>query len=153
MNLGAAVTVEMAATPERVWALVSDVTRIGELSPETFEGEWSHGATGAMRGATFRGHVNRNGSGLKYWTTCRVTACEPGRSFGFDVLGPGGMVLNTWTYEIVPSAGGSSVTESFSLHDALWTRLYWTLAGRWRGQTNMRGMAQTLERAKAIVEN
>jgi len=39
MNLGDSVTTDMAATPERVWELVADVTRIGELSPETFEAE------------------------------------------------------------------------------------------------------------------
>jgi uncharacterized protein YndB with AHSA1/START domain len=152
MELGAAVTVEMSATPERVWAVVSDVTRIGELSPETFEAEWLGGATGPALGATFRGHVNRNRSGLKYWTTCRVVACEPGRSFAFDVQGPGGMVLNTWTYEIVPSAAGSSVTESFSLADSAGTRFYWKLTGTRRAQTNVRGMTQTLHRVKAIVE-
>ncbi|MDX6267229.1 MAG: hypothetical protein QOD70_1969, partial [Frankiales bacterium] len=31
-----AVTVHMKATPEDIWALVSDITRIGEFSPETF---------------------------------------------------------------------------------------------------------------------
>ena len=40
------VTVHMAAPPERVWDLVSDVTRIGSYSPETFEAEWIEGATG-----------------------------------------------------------------------------------------------------------
>lgn len=151
MDLGASVTVEMAATPERVWEVVSDVTRIGELSPETFEAEWLDGATGPVLGARFRGHVNRNGSGLTYWTTCRVTSCVPGRSFGFDVLGPRGMVVNTWRYEIAPSTAGSSVTESFLLHDGILTRLYWRFAGRRRAQTNVRGMAQTLDRVKAIV--
>ena len=37
------VTIEMAAPPEEVWALVSDVTRIGEFSPETFEARWTRG--------------------------------------------------------------------------------------------------------------
>jgi len=152
MDLGAAVTVEMAAAPDQVWSVVSDVTRIGELSPETFEAEWLAGATGPALGARFRGHVNRNGSGLKYWTTCRVTACEPGRTFGFDVQGPGGMVLNTWTYAIAPSGEGSSVTESFRLPDAALTRLYWRLAASRRSETNRRGMTQTLQRVKAIVE-
>ena len=38
------VTVHMAATPERVWDLVSDVTRIGRYSPETFEAVWIDGS-------------------------------------------------------------------------------------------------------------
>ena len=75
----------MTATPDEVWALVSDVTRIGTFSPETFEAEWLDGATGPAVGARFRGHVKRNGRGPVYWTTCEVTASEAGRSFGFDV--------------------------------------------------------------------
>ena len=34
--LSGEVSLHMDAPPEEVWALVSDVTRIGEFSPETF---------------------------------------------------------------------------------------------------------------------
>ena len=47
--------------PRTIWDLVSDVTKIGRYSPETFEAEWLDGATGPAVGATFRGHVKRNG--------------------------------------------------------------------------------------------
>lgn len=151
MDLGGSVTVEMRATPEVVWAVVSDVTRIGELSPETFEAEWLDGATGPALGAYFRGHVNRNNSGLVYWARCRVTDCQPGRTFGFEV-GMGDVWINTWRYEIAPSPTGCTVTESFRLRDTWSNRTYWGLLGRWRGRTNARGMAQTLARVKAIVE-
>ena len=40
------VTIHMAASPDEVWSLVSDVTRIGSYSPETFEAKWVDGATG-----------------------------------------------------------------------------------------------------------
>ena len=60
------VTVHINATPDQVWDLVSDVTRIGEYSPETFEAEWLDGATGPAVGASFRGHVKRNGKGPIY---------------------------------------------------------------------------------------
>ena len=112
------VTVHMQATPDQVWALVSDVTRIGSYSPETFEAEWIDGATGPAVGAKFRGHVKRNGKGPIYWTTCVVSTCVPGSVFGFDVL-TGGKALNTWTYRIEPSGDGSDVTESFRLADDL----------------------------------
>ncbi len=55
------VTVTIAAPPEQVWDLVTDVTRIGEFSPETFEGKWTRGSTGPEVGAHFAGHVKRNG--------------------------------------------------------------------------------------------
>ena len=42
------VSLYMDAPPEQVWALVSDVTRIGEFSPETFEARWTRGSTGLL---------------------------------------------------------------------------------------------------------
>jgi hypothetical protein len=145
------VTVHMAAAPERVWALVSDVTQIGKFSPETFEAEWLDGANGPAVGARFRGHVKRNGRGPTYWTTCTVTACEPGRAFEFGV-GPTGKALNTWRYELAPANGGTDVTESFQLAPTAPLRLYWTLLGWARGRTNENGMRTTLERIKDNVE-
>jgi uncharacterized protein YndB with AHSA1/START domain len=141
----------MAAPPERIWDLVSDVTKIGRYSPETFEAEWLDGATGPAVGARFRGHVKRNGKGPTYWTACSVTASEPGRVFEFAV-GPPGKGINTWRYDLVPAGDGTDVTESFRLAPKVPIRVYWALLGWTRGKTNHRGMQQTLERIKAEVE-
>lgn len=145
------VTIHVEAPPTKVWELVSDVTRIGELSPETFEAEWIGGASGPAVGARFRGHVRRNGRGPVYWTTCEVTACEPGREFAFDVL-LNGKPVNTWRYILRSEGEGTELTESFCLADSLPTRLYWLLAGWARKRTNLEGMRRTLERVKAISE-
>ena len=146
-----AVTVHMRAAPNQVWALVSDVTRIGKYSPETFEAEWLDGANGPAVGAKFRGHVKRNGKGPVYWTTCVVSTCVPGSTFGFDVL-TGGKALNTWTYRIEPAGDGSDVTESFQLADVWHLKLYWALFGWTRGKTNRNGMQATLDAIKVEVE-
>ena len=145
------VTVHMNADPDRVWDLVSDVTRIGSYSPETFEAEWLDGASGPAVGAKFRGHVKRNGRGPVYWTNCVVNSCVPGAEFGFDVL-TGGKPTNTWTYRIEPADGGSDVTESFRLAETLPLKLYWALFGWTRGRTNRNGMRVTLAAIKAEVE-
>jgi hypothetical protein len=148
------VTVHMDAPADTIWDLVSDVRNTGRFSPETLEAEWLGRATGPAVGAKFRGHVKRNGRGPMYWTVCKVTHCEPGREFGFVVLGPGGREINNWHYRMDPaSGGGTDVTESFRLADSLPTRIYWTLAGWTRGKTNERGMRETLERIKAVAEN
>jgi uncharacterized protein YndB with AHSA1/START domain len=147
------VTVHMDASPEKIWALISDVTQVGRYSPETFEAEWIDGATGPALGARFRGHVKRNGRGPTYWTTCTVTACEPGREFAFGVGTPGKEPLNVWGYRLEPTAdGGTDVTESFQLANKLGLRVYWALLGWARGKTNREGMQTTLERIKAEVE-
>ena len=148
------VTVHMAAAPEAVWALVSDVTQIGSYSPETFEAEWLDGATGPAVGARFRGHVKRNGTDPIYWTTCEVVACEPGREFAFSVV-QREKRTSTWRYVIEPTPGDAAacaVTESFELLDEWWLRLYWKLMGWSRGKTNENGMRTTLERIRAVAE-
>lgn len=145
------VTVHMKAPAQAIWELVADVRNTGRFSPETLEAEWLDGATGPALGARFRGHVKRNGRGPMYWTVCRVTACEPGREFGFAVLA-GRATLNNWHYRFIPNGDGTDVTESFALEEGPGTRVYWALAGRARRRTNVRGMTATLERIRAVVE-
>ncbi len=145
------VTVHMSAPPEAIWALVSDVTKIGRYSPETFEAEWLDGATGPAVGARFRGHVKRNQKGPIYWAECYVTECEPNRLFTFGVGKPG-KALNTWSYRLTPTGDGTDVTESFTLTPKLPMKVYWALLGWARGKTNRNGMRTTLERIKAEVE-
>ena len=103
----ASVSLHIAAPPLKVWELVSDITRMGEYSPEVFEAEWLDGATGPALGATYRGHVKRNEVGPTYWTTCKVTACEPGEVFEFAVI-MGGKALNTSRYDFAPGTDGGS---------------------------------------------
>jgi hypothetical protein len=152
MKLGDSVSVHIDADPMTCWSIASDVTRIGELSPETFEAEWLDGATGPAVGAKFRGHVKRNQRGPTYWTTCTVTKCEPGKEFEFGV-GTDRLTVNTWGYRFAPTNGGTEATEYFQLADVLPTRIYWALLGWARGKTNRDGMTQTLNRLKAVAES
>ena len=145
------VSVHIEAAPEKVWDLVSDVTRIGEFSPETFEARWTRGSTGPEVGASFKGHVKRNGVGPTYWSPCQVTACVPNELFEFAV-GTDQMTMNNWGYRLEPDATGTTVTEYFRIEPSLPMRLYWTVLGPLRGRTNERGMRTTLERMKAVLE-
>ncbi len=145
------VTVHMKAPAERVWELVADVRNTGRFSPETFEAEWLDGATGPALGAKFRGHVKRNEIGPVYWTTCRVTACEPGREFGFEVL-VGDRPVNNWHYEFKQVGDTTEVTESFRMNEGLFTTLFGLLGGQLRRRRNIRDMTTTLNRIKAEVE-
>jgi hypothetical protein len=149
--LGGEVDLHMRSAPDEVWALVSDVTRIGEFSPETFEAVWTHGATGPAVGARFKGHVKRNGVGPTYWSPCTVTRCEENEVFEFAV-GLDGNALTTWGYRLNAEGDGTRVTEYFRLTPKWYLRGYWILLGRLRGRTNERGMRTTLEKMKAVVE-
>jgi ligand-binding SRPBCC domain-containing protein len=145
------VTVHMAAPADKIWAFVSDVTTTSQYSEETFEAEWVGGAGAPAVGTRFRGHVLRNGRPPAYWTTCEITACEPGREFGFVVL-VGSSKVNNWHYRFTPSGDGTDVTESFFLEQKLALKAFWAVAGKLRGRTNRRNMQKTLERIKVIVE-
>ena len=145
------VSVWMDAPPAKVWALVSDVTRIGEFSPETFEAKWTRGSTGPEVGASFAGHVKRNGVGPTYWSPCQVTQCVENELFEFAV-GTDAVTVNNWGYRLEPQDGGTLVTEYFRLEPNLAMRAYWLTFGLLRGRTNQRGMRTTLERMKEVVE-
>jgi hypothetical protein len=152
MTMQGSATVHMAAPAGKIWDLIADVGNTGQFSPETFEAEWLDGATGPSLGARFRGHVRRNEIGPVYWTTCRVTACEPGREFGFEVL-VGGRAVNNWHYALTPAADGTDVTESFRLADSPLTALYqWVFGGFLRQRRNVRDMKKTLERIRDVAE-
>ena len=61
-----AVSTEIAASPEVVYDLVADITRMGEWSPECYQCTWSKGATGpaVARGAgpwADQGRADRRG--------------------------------------------------------------------------------------------
>jgi Polyketide cyclase / dehydrase and lipid transport len=145
-------TVHMAAPADKVWDLIADVRNTGRFSPEVFESEWLGGATGPALGAKFRGHVRRNEIGPVYWTTCEVTACEPGREFGFAVL-MGDRPVNNWHYRLAPSGDGTDVTESFRMAPSAFSTVYFWFFGGWlRTRRNIRDMAKTLQRIKAVVE-
>lgn len=147
----ASVSLTIAAPPQHVWALVSDITRMGDYSPEVFEAEWLDGATGPAVGVRYRGHVRRNERGPVYWTICEITACVPGEVFEFDVL-VGGRPVNRWRYEFRAVDGGTEVTESFDLGDGLLIKLWRPLGGILRERRNRRDMLRTLERVRAVAE-
>src|SRR5688572_11112488 len=107
-----AVSLDIAAPPERVYELVSDITRMGEWSPETVSCKWTRGATGPAVGARFKAR-NKGKRGPAWFNTPVVTVAEPGREFAFNRSGPG-IGSYTWRYVLEPTATGTRVTESYN---------------------------------------
>jgi uncharacterized protein YndB with AHSA1/START domain len=54
-------SVDIAAPPELVYDLITDVTRMGDWGPECYRCEWLDGATAPSIGARFRGYDRRGG--------------------------------------------------------------------------------------------
>jgi len=143
----------VAAPPDVVWALVSDLSRMGEWSPETHGVEWLGGATGPAVGARFRGS-NRNGR--RAWsTTCEVTTYEPGHAIAWRVSAKG-LRVSSWRYTVEPDGeGGTLLTESTDdLRGALMKKLAPLVTGvPDRAERNELTMRETLKRIKAAAES
>ena len=105
--ISATVERTIAATPETLYDIVTDVGRIGEMSPECRGAEWVGKSSGPDIGARFKG---QNELGKSKWATKpTVTAAERGKVFEFKVpmgFGP------TWRYEFHAVEGGTRVVES-----------------------------------------
>ncbi|MCU1675147.1 MAG: polyketide cyclase [Frankiales bacterium] len=136
------------APPETVWAMVADVTRMGEWSPECDSCTWIDGATGPEVGARFKGHNRR---GWATWsTTCTVLECEPGRVFAFAVGGRPDAPDNVWRYSFVPAPDGTMVTETVEFPKPMGAAAklvtLLTIRVRDREADLKRGIEKTLER-------
>jgi uncharacterized protein YndB with AHSA1/START domain len=146
------VSVDIAAPPDRVWAMIADVTRMGEWSPETESGAWLRGATGPAPGAKFKG-TNRNGA-KKWDTVATVVDADPGRRFSFRVTA-GGFKVAEWCYTFEPTATGCRVTETWTdQRGRLVAMLGKPVSGvADRATHNQAGMEQTLAGLKAAAES
>jgi hypothetical protein len=106
------ITIDRA--PAEVYAIVSDVTRVGELSPVCQAGAWNDPAQAGSEGAWFTGH---NVIGELEWDThCKVVAAQPAREFAWINHGRDGEnELVLWGYSFEPDGGGTKVTESWRI--------------------------------------
>jgi hypothetical protein len=90
--------------------MISDLTRMGEWSPENTGGTWAGKAEPGTVGAKFLG---RNKNGNKKWSAAVVVtdASAPKRFAFTTVVGP--IKAAEWRYEITPTETGCTVTESW----------------------------------------
>lgn len=106
------------AHPDAVYAVVCDVTRIGERSPECHTAGWLPGAAAGTVGSVFRGS-NRAGWAARWSRRCEVVAAEPGRTFVFRTLPERFDVSRrdstTWRYDLEPVDGGTRVRHSYEI--------------------------------------
>lgn len=138
-------TARIAAPAATLYALVSDVARMGEWSPENVGGRWLGGVSSPAAGARFRGSNRR---GWRRWsTTCTVVVADPGCTFAFDVS-VAGIPASRWTYEFRPDGDGTMVTETWIDRRPRWFAL---LAGAAMGINDIR--AHNQENIRATLAN
>jgi uncharacterized protein YndB with AHSA1/START domain len=143
---------QIKAPADAVWAALSDVTRMGEWSPECHTCAWVDGVDEPGVGARFVGD-NRNGD-YEWTTECEVTEWVPGRVFAFDGVF-GDLRFSKWAYRIEPTDAGCTVTETWDEGrppDVIEFTKSISGVGE-RGEHNRKGMEQTLARLAAALES
>lgn len=158
------------ATADDLYALVSNLPRSREWSPECTGGEWISGVPGT-RGAVFRGH-NRRAEDVVAWApvvrgtwTTEATVCtaDPGAEFGWAMRDSQGRTQDSvWTFRLSPEGGGCRLVHHFRMGtptegirkitrdmDEDERRRFVT---EWSAKVGA-DLHETLRRIKAIVEN
>jgi hypothetical protein len=141
--------IEMDAAPLTVYQLVSDISRMGEWSPECHRCEWLAGATTAVAGAMFRGH---NRLGKVHWhTDAIVTVADSAREFAFTTMHNNGREETLWRYQFNQVGAGTEVIESYQF---LWCPIANRIAELpiLRDKQLRRGIQETLTRIKTAAE-
>lgn len=141
--------VEIAASPAEVWAVVSDLPRLAEWSPQvvrtvvvpkpTKVGSWM---------------LNLNHQGWKHWpTTARVVAYEPQLTVAFRVTEN----RTVWSFELSPTAAGTRLVQRREAPQGIagisTVLVNGVLGGTEQFTADLRtGMQRTLEGIKTEVE-
>lgn len=109
-------SIEINASPETVWSLVTDMERYGEWSSENTGGYWRKNEDGVPGtgevGDEFVG-INRRGDD-EWKALVEIIVREENKAFAF-VTGGSAMNLIHWRYDIEPTDSGTTLTESWAL--------------------------------------
>jgi uncharacterized protein YndB with AHSA1/START domain len=143
--------ITIAAPPEAVWMVVSDVTRVGEWSGECRGCEWIGDAAAPAVGSRFRGR-NRRG-GMRWSRVNEVVLAEK----------PNTLVWRTvprfpypdsveWRLSLDKSATGTQVSQSFIVRSIprIMEWALWVVMPAHRDRTG--DLADDLARLKVLVE-
>lgn len=143
--------IEIDAAPERVWSVVSDISRMGEWSPECRK---------VVVVGTAREGAHLIGFNRRRWamwpTNSRIVRYEPGRAIAWKVF----TNRATWSYELEPTAdGGTRVIERRDLPPTGLAPIAGVFAKAFLGGKAshdaelLEGMRTTLDRIKSTVED
>ncbi|MBE7324162.1 SRPBCC family protein [Nocardioides sp. Y6] len=146
-------SVEIDAPPAAVWALVSDLTRMGDWSPQVDSTRWRGDATAPAVGVQF---TSRNSHGELVWkTTGEVVRLVPEQEIAFRI--EENWVV--WSFHLEPTeTGGTRLSQRREVPEGLSQTSVELTDGFMGGQdaftAQLRaGMRQTLEGIRASAES
>ena len=140
------------ADADVLYAMVSDMPRMGEWSPECASVTWDGDVAEPVEGTTFVGH-NKSGPGgrIKWSRHGTVLRAEPGKAFSF-ITDEGGRPSTAWHYTFESIGNGRTrVTEGYEVRwIPTWARILDVPTNRHKQL--LAGMRSTLERLAATAE-
>ncbi|MEC3920389.1 SRPBCC family protein [Nocardia sp. CDC160] len=96
-------SIDIAAAPEKVWSVVSDLKRIPEFSPQTLR---MQPLGRAVHTGTWTVNLNK-ASGYVYPTTSKVVRFEPNKAIAFRMTEN----RTVWSYTLEPTADGTRLIQ------------------------------------------
>lgn len=142
-------SIDIDATPEQVWSVISDLKRMGEWSPQCKKMIIRGGTVGL---GTKTININRRGP-LVWPTTSKVVRYTPNQELGFRVAEN----HTIWSYTITPKDAGVTVTERREVNGST-TKVSSVLVDKLFGGAESfeeelkLGMAETLGKIKRAAE-
>lgn len=142
-------TIEIAAPPERIWELVTDLPRMASWSPEVAKTIVRGGPVGLGTRT-----ININRRGWRVWPTrSKVIRFEPHREFAFRIKDN----TTIWSFTLEPTATGTRLIQRREAPDGLSSISARGLKVMFGGIESYQalardGMKQTLARIKSDVE-
>jgi Polyketide cyclase / dehydrase and lipid transport len=134
-----------AATPEQVWSVLADVTRIGEWSHECRSMSWLGDVTAADVGARYTG---ANRVGRTRWSRQNeiITADAPRELAWRTVPSPIYRDSTEWRIRLEPLDGGTRIVQTFEVLElnAVFERLIYALMKPHRDR--LRALAADMQR-------
>lgn len=115
-SLHASAQIEVQCTSSAAWNLISDVTRIGEFSPECVDAWWVPGRPAGWVGGRFEGRNRRvDGEEVYEWVRpCDVVVWQPERAFSWTVGDRyDGTPASRWSFSIRAGASGVTLRQDF----------------------------------------
>ena len=132
------ITTSINASPQDVYALVSDLARMGEWSTENIGGEWISGAPGEL-GSRFLG-TNRI-KNFEWSVPVEVTVADPGECFEF-VAAPDDGPFVRWTFRLSEGPSGTDLTEIWDVMELPPSLQSWTATGSPLERRQFRGRSK-----------
>ena len=114
---GVTVEIDIAAQPERVWDLVSDINISARFSKEFQGADWID-SDGPKEGASFQGRNKRTDVNREWETKSWVVECDPPNIFAWNVNDPEEPSAR-WRFELEKIPGGTRLRQRFILGQRL----------------------------------